>query len=89
MRDLAGRLDIEVTPARLPVLVKAASFASMRRRADDRVPDRLGVVKDARRFFRSGTSGEGAVVLGPVVHDRCVQKVQQQSSPEVAHWLVR
>lgn len=89
MRVLAGRLGIEVAPKRLPALVEAATFASMRRRADERVPDRLGVVKDARRFFRSGTSGGGEAVLGPDVHDRCMQRVKEQASPEVAHWLVR
>lgn len=42
-----------------PAIARAATFDSMRRRADRLAPDTLGVLRDRNRFFRSGRSGEG------------------------------
>ncbi len=57
MRALADRLGCSVDPGAWPELVDAASFASMRARAEHAVPDRQGVIRDRRRFFRRGASG--------------------------------
>ena len=63
MRRIAARLGIDVAEDRWPELVEAATFDSMRARADDLVPDATGVLKDRARFFRGGVSGAGREVL--------------------------
>ena len=60
---LAGKLRVEVDPARWPALVDAASFGSMRAGAASRTPDRRGVLKDPAAFFRRGRPGAGREVL--------------------------
>ncbi len=37
----------------------------MRTRAQDLAPDHMGVLRERRRFFRRGTSGEGRALLSP------------------------
>ena len=63
MRRVAAALGVEVAEADWPALVAAASFEGMRERATAIVPNRLGVLKDTARFFRSGRSGEGVALL--------------------------
>ena len=53
MRRIAAHLRIDVAEDRWPELVEAATFDSMRARADDLVPDATGVLKDRARFFRA------------------------------------
>ncbi|WP_433617800.1 sulfotransferase domain-containing protein [Dactylosporangium sp. CA-139114] len=64
MRRLADRLGIEVPPPRWPALIEAATFASMRSRAGQLVPDeRLGLFTSEGAFFRSGQAGQWRDVL--------------------------
>jgi aryl sulfotransferase len=64
MRRLADRLGVEVPPTRWPALVEAATFASMRARADQLVPDeRLGLFTSDTAFFGSGRAGQWRDVL--------------------------
>jgi hypothetical protein len=64
MRRLADRLGIEVSQNRWPDLVEAATFASMRARAGQVVPDeRLGLFASDSAFFRSGRPGQWREVL--------------------------
>lgn len=89
MRALAGRLDITVPGAAWPALVEAASFTAMRARATTRVPDHLGVLRDARAFFRSGRSGEGRARLGPDDLERYHRRAAELAPPDVLAWLHR
>jgi hypothetical protein len=58
MRQLAGRLGIEVDEHRWPHLVHAAMLESMRSRADTIVPGGGGQWIDPAAFFHRGTSGQ-------------------------------
>jgi hypothetical protein len=89
MRWLAAHLGIDVAAQSWPALVRAASFDGMRSRADQLVPDRLGVLKDPARFFRAGQSGGGAAVLSPDELDRYERRVSALAAPEVVAWLHR
>lgn len=86
MRGLADRLQIEVPEERWPVLVEAASFASMKQRAATLAPDRLGVLKDPSAFFRAGRSGSGRTVLPPEAEARYLDRVASMP-PELLAWL--
>ncbi len=87
MRRMAGRLEIEVPDALWPQLVEAASFDVMRDRAADRVPDRLGVLKDDRAFFRSGRSGEGRDLLDDDQLSRYQQRLAAMAPADLVAWL--
>ena len=89
MRWLAARLGIDVPADRLPELVAAARFDAMRRRAAFLAPDRLGVLKDTDRFFRSGISGTGMEVLEPAEIARYEERVAGLAPPEIVAWLHR
>ena len=62
MRRLAGQLGIAVPEQAWPALVRAATFESMRARADTLVPT-AGILKNNAAFFRRGTSGAGREIL--------------------------
>jgi hypothetical protein len=58
MRRLARLLDIEVDEGDWPALVDAATFESMRRRADELTPNAdHGLFRDNERFFAEGRLG--------------------------------
>jgi aryl sulfotransferase len=64
MRQLADRLDLRVPQKRWPALVRAATFTSMRAKADQLAPDeRLGLFISNSAFFRSGRPGQWREVL--------------------------
>ncbi len=88
MRSLGGRLGIEVPEKRWPVLVKAASFASMKERASALAPDQLGVLKDPAAFFRAGLSGSGRALLPPEAETRYFGRMASMP-PELLAWLHR
>lgn len=86
---LAHALGIDIDADLRPDLVAALSFEAMRAAPATYVPDRLGVLADHARFFRSGSSGEGPRTFGPDVEARCVEVVEALAPPEVASWLLR
>ena len=59
MHRLAERLGISVPPQTWPSLVQAATFGHMRDNAE-RLTGPPVIIKDARAFFRRGTSGPAA-----------------------------
>jgi hypothetical protein len=69
-------------------MVAAAGFDRMRERSAQLVPDeRLGLLADPARFFRTGSSGgwRGHVTDGDVaVYE---QRISRLASPELADWL--
>ena len=59
MRKIAAFLDIEIDEAVLPNLVDAATFSSMKKRADDLAPGAdANLWKNNAQFFSKGTSGQ-------------------------------
>ena len=89
MARLADRLAIEVPERAWPPLVEAAGFTAMRDRADQRVPDRLGVIRDQRAFFRSGRSGEGWALLDDRQRRAYRERVATMAPPDLLAWLHR
>lgn len=87
MRRLAAVLGIEVPEDDWPGLVAAASFDGMRDRATAIVPNRLGVLKDPARFFRSGRSGEGAALLTADEQAAYDARVAALAPEPVVRWL--
>ncbi len=88
MRSLAARLGIVVPEARWPSLVQAATFASMKARADATAPSG-GVLKDAGAFFRRGRSGGWREVMSAADVRRYEERVADLAPPEVVEWLHR
>jgi len=90
MRRLADRLDITVPEPTWPPLVEAATFARMRKRAVDLVPDeRLGILKDPDAFFRSGSSGGWQQVLTTEDLARYDERLAALTAPDLARWMHR
>jgi hypothetical protein len=63
MARLADELGFDVAPDDLDRLAGEATFASMKRRSHELVPDNRGVIKDPDQFFREGRSGTGVAAL--------------------------
>lgn len=89
MRGLARRLRIDVPAAAWPELVAAARFESMRTRAQDLAPDHVGVLRERRRFFRRGTSGEGRALLSPDDLATYRDRVNALGPADLLAWLHR
>jgi len=89
MRRLAGLLDIDTLPGRWDELVEAATFDGMRARADERAPDRLGVLRDPHAFFRNGVSGDGARALDRDALARYQARAAALAPPRLLEWLHR
>lgn len=89
MHRLAGLLGIDVEAEVWPVLVEAATFASMRSRAEELAPNHAGILKDTAAFFRRGSSGSGRELLtdDELAHYR--KRVEQMAPQELVDWLHR
>ncbi len=88
MRALADRLGIVVPDARWPELVEAATFDSMRARADDLVPNKTnGIWHDNQQFFHHGTSGQWRALLDEPDLVRYAGRVAQLIDPELSTWV--
>jgi hypothetical protein len=102
MRRLAKAMDL--APAWLPradpprdseadlrwqQLVRAASFEAMRDRAEDVVPNRLGVLKDNAAFFRRGGLGSGRAVLSENEYAHYLSRIGSMAEDDVLAWLNR
>ena len=90
MRQLAARLGIDVDEQRWPPLVHAASFESMRSRADTMVPG--GSPEhwiDPAAFFSRGTSGQWRDLLDNADLARYAARVRALASDELVEWVHR
>jgi hypothetical protein len=102
MRKLAKTLDL--APVWLPradaprdaeadvrwqQLVWAASFEAMRDRAEEVVPNRLGVLKDNAAFFRTGGLGSGRAVLSEDEYAHYLSRIGSLAEDDVLAWLNR
>jgi aryl sulfotransferase len=88
MRRLAGRLGISVPPQIWPSLVQAATFGHMRDNAV-RLTGPPGILKDAKVFFRRGTSGAGREELSAAELDDYRSRAAQLAPPDLLRWLHR
>lgn len=88
MRRIADRLEIVVPDQTWPELVEAATFALMKKRSADLVPDeRLGIMKSTDAFFRSGSGGEWRQWLTDEDLARYDERVAELAAPDLAAWL--
>jgi aryl sulfotransferase len=90
MRQLALRLGIDVDERRWPRLVQAATFESMRSRADTTVPD-VGPEQwiDPAAFFSHGTSGQWRDLLDDADLARYAARVRAVASDDLVAWVHR
>ena len=90
MRELATHLGIEVDEDRWPRLVDAATFESMRDRADTTVPGggREHWI-DPAAFFSRGTSGQWRDLLDDADLARYGARVRALASDDLVEWLHR
>jgi aryl sulfotransferase len=90
MRRLAARLGIAVDERRWPSLVHAATFESMRGRADITVPagGREHWI-DPAAFFHRGTSGQWHHLLDDADRARYAARVRALASDDLIDWVHR
>ena len=90
MRELAAHLGVEVDEDRWPRLVQAATFESMRSRADTTVPGggREHWI-DPAAFFRRGTTGQWRDILDDADLGRYAARVRALASDDLVAWLHR
>jgi hypothetical protein len=89
MRALAAHLDIEVDEDRWPRLVGAATFESMRSRADTTVAAGRDHWIDPAAFFSRGTSGQWRDLLDDADLARYAARVRALASDDLVDWLHR
>lgn len=88
MRRLSAFLGIPVDQTRWPRLVEAASFQSMKERADDVAPGaHLGEWKKPTDFFRMARMGQWRAVLTPENQTLYEQVTRERLEPELKRWL--
>ena len=88
MRRIAEILEISVDEAGWPPLVQAATFDSMRARAQS-VPVNEGVLKNPASFYRHGTSGDGAELLSDEELATYERRAAELAAPDLLNWLHR
>lgn len=86
MRRLAGRLNVSVPEDIWPGLVGAATFDSMRDRADELAPS-AGILKSNAAFFRRGTSGAGREILSAEQLTAYHAHAAHLAPPDLLRWL--
>jgi len=89
MRELAAHLQIEVDEDRWPRLVQAATFESMRHRADTTVGAGREHWIDPAAFFSRGTSGQWRDLLDDADLARYATLVRALASDDLVQWLHR
>lgn len=90
MRRLAARLSIHVPEERWPVLVRAATFEAMKRRARETGPNQTECVwRDGEQFFHRGRHGEWRSLLNEDDLRRYAARVNELADPELSAWVHR
>jgi aryl sulfotransferase len=89
MQRLARQLDIDVPESVWPELTEAATFTSMRSRADQLSPNPSGILKSSRAFFRVGTSGSGRQLLSDTELAHYFDRAGELATHEMLDWLHR
>jgi len=88
LRRLAAALAVELDEDRVSELVQAATFDSMRDRAERLAPEVQtdGFWNDTNRFFHAGSSGQWHQFMGPEDAERYEKRVSTLASPDLAAW---
>ncbi|PZG14033.1 sulfotransferase domain-containing protein [Nonomuraea aridisoli] len=89
MRRISEALDIKVPEEVWPTLVDAATFKSMKSRADRLVPTTGGLLKDITMFFRRGESGSGSALLTEEEFARYDRRTRELAPADLLRWLHR
>ncbi|HEX2143724.1 MAG TPA: sulfotransferase domain-containing protein [Glycomyces sp.] len=89
MRRIAAWLGIAVEEERWPELVKAATFAEMKSKAERVAPDPAGVMKSRDAFFRKGTSGSARDLLSDEELAAYAARVEGLAPKAMLDWLHR
>jgi hypothetical protein len=87
MRQLATRLGIHVDEHLWPRLTHAATFESMRRRAEMTVPGGPEHWIDPAAFFSHGTSGQWCTLLDDTDLTRYAARVRTLASNDLVDWV--
>ncbi len=88
LRRLSGVLEIAVTDERIADYAAAGTFESMKRRADDLVPDVDNRIWHSNRdFFHRGREGEGRDLLGRDALRRYDERVAELIPADLARWV--
>ena len=88
MRRIADFLSIEIEEDLWPELVDAATFDSMKSKADELMPSASEIWQGGgQTFLHRGTNGRWRDVFreGDLAHYD--EKVKEEFSPELAHWI--
>jgi hypothetical protein len=88
MRRLADSLGIAVDEEAWPTLVSAASFQSMRSRADELAPaiDVAGFWHSNTSFFNKGANGQWRAVIRDEQLRRYEIRLRELAAPDLAQW---
>ena len=89
---LAEVLEIDVSPSRVEELADAATFAEMRGRADEIVPNSIhGFWRSNTEFFHRGESGQwrDLIAARPDGDARYWARVEALAAPDLASWAHR
>jgi aryl sulfotransferase len=90
MRALADRLGIEVAEDRWADLARAATFGSMRDRAEKAAPNATAPIwHDTKRFFNRGTSGQWRELLDDEGLRRYEERARGLVSSDLYGWVHR
>lgn len=89
MRRLTGILHIPVEDDRWAALAHAATFDSMRARADALAPDAAGILRDRAAFFRRGRSGAALELLDRASVERYHERASALAPSDLLTWLHR
>ena len=89
MRQVASRLGISVAAADWPALVRAATFAQMRERAEHLAPDPSGVLRNKQAFFREGGSGSGRQLLSADEYAGYLACASRLAPADLMDWVHR
>jgi aryl sulfotransferase len=88
MRRLSAFLEIPVDERKWPRLVDAATFQSMKEKADDVAPAaHLGEWRNASDFFRMARMGQWREVLTAENQELYERITRERLEPELKHWL--
>ena len=88
MRSLATRLDIDIPEQKWPELVERATFAAMKERENDVIPDPDSWV-DKSRFLNKGTSAQWRSVLNDEDVAYYRERVVNLADPALVRWVQR
>jgi hypothetical protein len=88
MRRVAAALDIDVAGPVWPSLVAAATYDSMRSRADELAPEVKipGFWRDNTRFFNRGQSGQWRALMDNDGRTRYEARVKELAPPDLGSW---